>query len=385
MGEPRILLMVGEASGDLHGSNLAKKIRELAPNAELFGMGGKLMKEAGVELLFDPTQMSIIGFAEAVKAYRSLRRVLSYMEKALDERRPDVVVLIDFPGFNMKFGEMAKRREIPVIYYFCPTAWAWGKGRAKKVAAFTSRVASVFPFEYETYREAGANVEFVGHPLLDIVQTTKSREELCQEVGLDPKKPIIGLLPGSRRQELLSLFPIMLDAARILASRIPDVQFLVPLAHTVSREIVDSMDLQGLLIKMVSGETYNVMAACDAAVVACGTATLEAALLNTPLVAIYRVAPATYFLGKRLRLVKIDRFALPNIVAGRDVVPELIQHEVTPEKIAELLWELWHSTERRKQMLTDYQEIRTKLGQPGAVGRVAQLVLETAEQSRSTR
>lgn len=385
MGEPKILLMVGEASGDLHGSNLAKKILELAPEAELYGMGGPLMKAAGVEVLYDPTQQSIIGFAEAVKAYRSLRKVLSYMERVLDERRPDIVVLIDFPGFNMKFGELAKRRDIPVVYYLLPTAWAWGRGRAKKVAGFTNRVATVFPFEHETYLEAGAKAEFVGHPLLDIVQVTKSREKLCRENGLDSEKPIVGLLPGSRRQELLSLFPIMLDAARLLVPRVPDVQFLVPLAHTVSNDLLNNMNTHGLTLRIVAGETYNVLAACDAAVIACGTATLEAALLNIPLVAVYQVAPATYFIGRKLRLVKIDRYALPNIIADRDVVPELIQHEVTPEKIADILWELLYSADVRKRMLKDYQEIRAKLGTSGAVSRVAQMVLEVANQSKKKR
>lgn len=374
----KFMLMAGEASGDLHGSNLAKKLLELCPEAEIFGMGGGLMRQAGVELLFDPTQMSTIGFAEALQSYRTLRRVLQDLDKVLAHRRPDVVVLIDFPGFNMRFGQLAKKREIPVVYYFSPAAWAWGRGRARKVAGFATKVASVFPFEHQVYQEAGADVEFVGHPLLDIVQVTKTREELCSQVGLDPRPPIIGLLPGSRVQELKTLFPIMLEAAREIASSIQDAQFLVPIAHTVSEQLLRDSQHSDLELKTLSNETYNVMAACDLAVIACGTATLEAAILGTPLVAIYRISNLTYLIAKRL--VKISHFALPNIVMGREIVPELIQADATGHNVAHTVLDLWNHPEKREQMRRDFKKMRAKLGQPGAVNKAAQMVVDVAAQ-----
>lgn len=370
--------MAGEASGDLHGANLADQLSKLSPDIRLFGMGGNLMKQAGVRLLFNPTTISTIGFLEALKSVHLLRRVLLRLGETMDRQRPDAVVLIDFPGFNMRFAEMAKRKGIPVIYYFSPSAWAWGRGRAEKVAEMATKVASVFPFEYEVYKAAGANVEFVGHPLLDIVRPTMSREAALQQFGLSDKHPIVGLLPGSREQEIRSLFPVMLKAAEILRKRASDAQYVVPVAHTVSeRKIIrlSGEDNPHHLI-FVRDKTYDVLNVCDLAVIACGTATLEAALLGTPLVAVYRVFSSTYYIAKMV--LKIPYVALPNIVAGREIVPELIQNDATPDKIAKRLEELWFEPERREKMRRDFEEMKQKLGEPGAVARVARMVLEVA-------
>ncbi len=372
----KFMILAGEASGDLHGANLVGEIREKCPNAEIFGMGGRLMQQAGVELIFDPTKLSTIGFVEALQSYRVLKRVLDQLQRIMVERKPDVVVLIDFPGFNLRFGKMAKKAKVPVVYYFSPAAWAWGKGRAKKVADFASKVVSVFPFEHELYTAAGADAEFVGHPLLDIVQVTKSKEELCQKVGLDPNMPIIGLLPGSRTQELNSLLPVMLEGAKQIAAAIPQVQFLVPMAHTVSEQLLETVDVGDLKIKTAANETYNVMAACDLAVIACGTATLEAAILDTPLIAVYQVAKLTGHIVRRL--AKIRHFALPNIVMGEEIVPELLQEEATADNVAKAVLDLWLNPNSQQRMREKYAVMRSKLGEPGAVGRAARIVVDVA-------
>ncbi|NLV91004.1 MAG: lipid-A-disaccharide synthase [Firmicutes bacterium] len=378
----KVMIVAGEASGDLHGSYLVQSLRRQNPDIQFFGMGGRLMQEAGVELLFDPTQMSTIGFVEALKSYRVLKRVLSRLRDALVERRPDVLVLIDFGGFNMRLGPMAKAANIPVVYYISPAAWAYAEGRAKKVAAFADKVVSIFPFEYDVYKKAGANVEFVGHPLLDIVQVDGSKAELCSRLDLDPENPIIGLLPGSREQELKSLFPKMLAAARLIAQEIADVQFVVPLASTVSdvaAAILDDLDARDLNLRIVTGEAYSVMAVSDLAVIACGTATLEAAILDTPQVAIYQVAPVTAFIVRRV--VRISHFALPNIIMEKEIIPELIQEEVTTDNIAGTVLELWNQPDQIAQIRRDYQAMRTRLGSSGAVDRAAAAVLQAARQS----
>ena len=232
----KVMLVAGEPSGDLHGSCLAEEILRQQPGARLFGMGGRLMKDAGVRLLFNPTSISSIGILEALKSVQVLRRLLLRLGEIADRQQPDVVVLIDFPGFNMRFAEILKRKGIPCVYYFSPSAWAWGRGRAEKVAETVTKVLAVFPFEYEVYKEAGADVEFVGHPLLDIVPEPIPKEEARETLGLPQDVPLIALLPGSRRQEIKGLLPIMLKAVELLREKLPGIQPVVAAAETIPVE-----------------------------------------------------------------------------------------------------------------------------------------------------
>ncbi|HHW09654.1 MAG TPA: lipid-A-disaccharide synthase [Firmicutes bacterium] len=372
----KVMIVAGEASGDLHGSHLAKKLIELEPEVKLFGMGGTLMKEAGVRLLFNPTGISALGFVEVLKNVQVLRRVLMRLGEVMSRQKPDVLVVIDFPGFNMRLAEMAHRLGIPVVYYIGPSVWAWGRGRAKKVAKNVSCVCSIFPFEAAEYQAAGARVCYVGHPLLDSVKQNLSREEYLTNIGLEPERPFFALLPGSREQEIKQLLPLMLKASRLIKLEIPEAQFGIPVAHTLSRRMIESYvhavdGVQPLV--MMEGTTIDMLGAADAAIIAGGTATLEAAILGTPMVMVAKLAPSTYRIFKML--VKIKLYALPNIVAGHKVVEELIQHEATPEAMAAEIVDLWRHPERRQRIKEQLAEVVKRLGQNGASTRTAQAVL----------
>ncbi|MFS8544318.1 MAG: lipid-A-disaccharide synthase, partial [Limnochordales bacterium] len=239
----RLLLSAGEASGDVHGADLARALAAQAPGVQLFGMGGPMMAAAGVELLYNPTSLSTVGFLEALKSVRVLRRVLARLSAAMDERRPDGVVCIDFPGFNLRLAALAHRKGIPVLYYFSPSAWAWGRGRAAQLARLGATILAVFPFEAEVYRAAGAPVVFVGHPLVDRVRPSAGREDIRAELGVPPGGTLVALLPGSRRQELESLLPAMLAAARIIRDQRPGARFVLPMAYTLAADEVQRMAL----------------------------------------------------------------------------------------------------------------------------------------------
>jgi lipid-A-disaccharide synthase len=372
------MIVAGEASGDMHGASLAREILVAQPDARLFGMGGGLMDEAGVRLLFNPTAISALGFLEVLKSAQVLRRVLSRLVEAMDQEKPDCLVVIDFPEFNMRLAQMAKHRDIPVVYYVSPSVWAWRRGRAEKIARLVKCVCSIFPFEADIYREVGAPVCFVGHPLIDIVRPSNPRHEFLPALGLDPDAPLFALLPGSREQEIRALLTPMLKAAALIAREVPGAQFVVPMAHTVSRRIVEGFTQSpgAPAVVLVEGRTYDVLAAADAAIVASGTATLEAAILGTPMVMVYKLSGTTYRIAKML--VKVPYVALPNIVAGRKVVEELLQHDVNPQRIAAEILSLWHDKGKLEKMRRDYVDVVDRLGRPGAVRRAARVVLAVA-------
>ncbi|NLN18518.1 MAG: lipid-A-disaccharide synthase [Firmicutes bacterium] len=371
----KVMIVAGEASGDMHGARLAREIMAIEPTARLFGMGGSRMRSAGVRLLYDPTRFSAVGFVEALKSVRVLHRVLRGLVQVMERQEPDVLVVIDFPDFNMRLAEMAKGRGIPVVYYVSPSVWAWRRGRAEKIARIVDCVCPIFPFEVEIYRQVGAPVCYCGNPLIDSVHPDVDRDQLLRELGFDPQAPFFALLPGSREQEIKTLLEPMLKAAALITERLPQAQFAVAPAHTVPDHSVAGLMryADGAKVAVVKNRTYDVLAAADAAIVASGTATLEAALLDTPMVMVYKLTPSTYHIAKLL--VKTPYVALPNVVAGRAVVTELLQHEVQPEAMAAEILSLWHDKERRQQMLSDFAEVRRRLGKPGAVARTAQVVM----------
>ncbi|MGE5575824.1 MAG: lipid-A-disaccharide synthase [Syntrophothermus sp.] len=380
----KVMLVAGEASGDLHGSFVAKKIWEMEPSAEIYGMGGHRMRIAGVHLLFDPTRRSTIGFIEALAAVPLMKKILARMEKEFDLHRPDVIVLIDFPGFNMRVAEMAKQKGIPVVYYFSPSAWAWGRKRAEKVAATATMVVSVFPFEAQVYREAGANVTYVGHPLVDIVEPTMTREEARRFLAMPMARKLVALMPGSRRREVRLLLPGMLAAAKLIRKKVPGTEFVLPLAPTITyHEVEPLLKQSGVPVRAISQLTYDAMQACDMALIASGTATLEAACLGLPMVIVYKVSALTYRVGKLL--VKIPYIGLPNIVAGRVVVPELLQDDATPERIAEEAEDILLEPGRADKVREALREVVSRLGEPGVLERVAGLILGIARDNDAPR
>ncbi|MGM0470906.1 MAG: lipid-A-disaccharide synthase [Bacillota bacterium] len=370
-----VLVVAGEASGDLHAAHVIKQMQQLNPNLNFVGLGGSEMAEAGVEIIFDPTKLSTIGFVEALKHLRLMYQVLDQLEEAIKEYQPDAALLVDYSGFNLKVAKLTNRYQIPTVNYFAPSAWVWGKWRAKKMARRQAKIASVFPMEAEVYRQAGAEVNFVGHPLLDIVEPKLDAAELRERLDLEQDSQVIGLLPGSREQEVKDLLPSMLEAAEVMQHKLEQVEFVLPVAGTISlAEVEEMIDQSTVEVKLISGYSYAVMELSDLLFVTSGTATLEAACLTTPMVIVYQTSFISWLLGKLL--VKIPYIGLPNIIMEREVVPELIQQEVTGERIAQAGLEILNSTSYYQQIKADLDQVVTKLGCSGATKRVAEMVLE---------
>jgi len=373
----KIMISVGEASGDLHGASVARALKAIQPDIEIFGMGGQGMRAAGVDIVYDIAELGVIGFVEIIKNLPKLFRLRDTLGELMDTRRPDVLVIIDYHGFNIRLAKIAKSKGIPVISYICPKVWAWGRGRAKEVAETVEKVAAIFPFEVDVYSEAGANVTFVGHPLLDIVKTTMSRAQAYDHFGASPERPLVLLLPGSRTQEIINLLPVMLEAAVKIREKVPTCQFFLPVASTISREMIqDILSNYNITVVLTEDDTYDLMNIAHMAVAASGTVTLEAAILNLPTVVIYKMAALTYLIGKMI--IKIPYISLPNIIADRKIVPELVQYAVNAENIAKEAVPILTQPNVRSTMLNDLTQMCQKLGPTGAVERVAREILAVA-------
>lgn len=377
-----IYLSAGEHSGDMHAASLARTLRALCPDVELMGMGGPSMRAAGVELIHDPTAVSTIGFVEVLRNLGRYHRLLREVTRILAARRPDVVVWVDFGGFNLALARACRRLALPVVCVFSPSAWAYGRGRAEVMARCVTELAAVLPFEAEFYRSFGLKTTFVGHPLLDLVRNETDPDEFRAELGLSAEERLLALLPGSRLQEVERLLPVMLAAVGQLdAGR--RIRPVLPLAPSIPITFVHSIVARaGRAPQIVPGRTYDVLRACDAAMIASGTATLEAAILGAPLVSIYRVSTLSYFVYKALR-PPAERgrpisTALPNLVARRRIVPELLQGALTPSALAGEIAPLLDDPAARERMRSELAEVRRALGRPGAMRRVAEIVLRVA-------
>lgn len=371
----KILIVTGEASGDLHGANLVRELRPLAGDIAIFGVGSRRMSEAGVTMLADAAEISVVGATEVLTHIGAIYRVFARLRRFLREERPDLVVLVDFPDFNILLGRSARRLGIPVIYYISPQVWAWRKGRARKIARLVRSIMVLFPFEVDIYRRAGADVRFVGHPLVDAAASELGRLEARRSLGLAEDRRVIALLPGSRTKEIENLLPVMLGAARLLVKRYPDAQFVLPVAPTLDPVLVGRhVAAGGVPVTMIDGRVYDVLRASDAAVVTSGTATLETGLMEVPMVIVYRISKLSYAIGRMI--IDIENIGLVNIVAGRAIVPELIQDAVTPERIAGGIADMLDDPERYRRVVSDLQEVRRLLGEGGASRRAAAVVAE---------
>lgn len=373
-GPQKIFIMAGEASGDLHGSNLARELLKQQPSLKLYGVGSKNMREAGVTMLADASEISVVGAVEVLTHLKSIFSVFAKLKKFLKNERPDLLVLIDFPDFNILLGKAAKKLGVPIVYYISPQVWAWRKGRIKTLASLVDAMIVVFPFEEELYKKAGVNVRYEGHPLTDVVQSQYSQKEARAALGLDPEKRTVALLPGSRGKEILYLLPTMLKAAAILKAKFSDIQYVLPIAPTLSQELIrDHADAAEVPIRLVDGRVYDVLRASDAAIVTSGTATLETGLMAVPMVIVYRLSRLSYIIGRML--VDVSHIGLVNIVAGKTVVPELVQDDANPEKIAEELAKILNDKGYSQQMRAELVGLRKNLGQAGASSRVASFLL----------
>jgi lipid-A-disaccharide synthase len=374
---PEVLIVAGEASGDLHGGALVRALREKRPDLRFFGIGGDRMSEAGVELVRHVREMSFLGFFEVLRHLPLIRRVFNEIVGAMENRRPALAVFIDYPGLNLKLARQAKKRNIPVVYYVSPQVWAWGRGRVPKIAKRVDKMLVLFDFEEPIYREAGMDVVFTGHPLKDSVRPGQSKDDFLRGQGLDPAKPLLALLPGSRTQEIQRLLPAMIGAARLLKAELPGLQTVLAEAPTLPDQTYHPFVERDDAVRAVRGRTYEVMAYADAALVASGTATLETALSGTPMIILYRMSPVSYCIGRRL--VRTDCIGLANIVAGRKVAPELLQNDVTPEKIRDAALPLFRNRELRESIRREWALVAGKLGPAGASDRAAEEVLKVLD------
>lgn len=376
------MIIAGEVSGDLHAAGLMREFGKLMPEAQFFGVGGERMAKEGCEVLFSAEKVALIGFAEVIRYLPFIRRMMKILLSECQKRKPRAILLVDYPGFNLSFASRLRRtpalHKIPILYYISPQVWAWRASRIPKIARLVDRMAVILEFEVPIYRNAGLKTDFVGHPLLEVTKPVSSNEAFRQSLGIAADDPLIAVLPGSRIQEVKRLLPIFLRAYLKLQHEFHSLKAMVgctsSLSEDVYRTLLRSEGVKADEIPLLFGRTYDLLAHSDVALVASGTATLETAILGTPMVIAYKVSPLTYWIGRRL--VKIPDIALVNIVASRRVVPEFVQADAVPERIAAELSALLKDPSRRRQMTVDLDEVRRKLGQPGTSKKVAAILHE---------
>ena len=369
------MIVAGEASGDLHGANLVREMKALDPSIAFSGVGGRRLEAEGVNLVARSSEMAVVGITEVFTKIRFILGVFIKLRKMLRDEKPELLILIDYPDFNLRLASAAKALGVRVFYYISPQVWAWRKGRIRQIKRVVDRMAVILPFEKAFYAAKGYAVDFVGHPLLDVVKRHRSRETALKDFGLADRWPIVALLPGSRDKEIKSLLPEMLGAAVLLKESYPEAQFILPLADTVDPRTVDQLiQMYPVSVNVVSGQIHDAVGLADVALVASGTATLETALLEIPMVILYRISPLTAAIGKRL--IRLEHIGLVNIIAGRTVVPELIQEDASASRLADEALKILSDGKRNREIRTGLAEIRGKLGEPGASCRTAQLVLD---------
>jgi lipid-A-disaccharide synthase len=376
----RFLMVAGESSGDMYGADVALALMGRFPGCEIFGLGGQKMLQAGVELEGDIRHTAAMGPLAALGQIGALFKVFRRLVDRIETSAPDAAILIDFPDFNLRLAKRIKAANIPVIYYISPQVWAWRAGRVKQIKALVAKMLVIFPFEEQIYKDAGVNVEFVGHPLIETVRTTKTKEKFCLAHGLDAKKPLVAILPGSRKKEIRHILPTLCEAADLILAAKPDTQFVLPAAPNLDRGLIDGI-VGNRPIKVFQGDTYNALRYARAAIVASGTATLETALLGTPEVIVYRIsAVEAWFLGKFF--LKVRLFGIVNIILGEEVVPELFQDRFTAELVSQATMKLMDDVWLQSKIRGNYETLRRQLGGGKVAERVANIVAEAVSPVR---
>lgn len=383
------MISCGEPSGDLYAGALAKALLRADPTTIVTGFGGDRLRAAGASLVGNFSGLSVTGLLEVARVvprtYATYRRLVDHATAV----RPDVFVAIDFPDFNFVLARAVRKLGVPVVCYISPQLWAWRRGRMKTMRRIADRVLVIFPFEQAIYEAAGVPVQWVGHPLLDVAETPEPRDTFLAQVGLDAHRPVVALLPGSRRNEVRAILPDLARAAGIIRSRLPDVQFIVARAPHLSDDafeplaLIDAGGPTRQPAMVIEGRADDVLAAADIALVASGTVTVQAALHECPMVVVYRLSPLTYRLGKPF--IHVDTYAMANLIAGRRVVPELIQDAFTPQAVADEALRVLTDPAYAAQVRSDLRAVKEKLGQPGASARAAEAVLDVARRGRDNR
>ncbi|MDD5215560.1 MAG: lipid-A-disaccharide synthase [Methylococcales bacterium] len=371
----KICLSAGESSGDSHAANLYLELKKQFPKLHAIGMGGAKMSQAGISLCYDSSQIAVIGAVEVIKHYVEIRRALKKMQELLLNERPDLLICVDYKEFNYQLAKFAKQNGIKVLFYVSPQVWAWRKNRVKKYGAVIDMMAVIFPFETAYYEAENVPVRYVGHPSVDKVIPKLSKSEALKQFNLDSNAPIIGLVAGSRANEIKRLLPVMLETAQKLKVNFPNVQFILPQADSLPDSLIRNyLNRAKVNVTVIKNQPYDVMQCCDAIMTCSGTATLEIALLGVPMVICYRLNSLTYFLGKML--VKTRFIGLPNIIFGEGIVRELIQNEATAQNLATEITHFLTDKEAAQNCRTDLEVVREKLGQGGGIQNMAQLVKE---------
>lgn len=380
-----VTIIAGESSGDLHGASLARAILGRRPDTELLGLGGPRMAEAGVEVVRDVTAHAAVGIVEAVGSLRAVHRAFRHMVALLDQRRPDAVVLIDYPEFNLRFARRAHQRGVPVVYYITPQVWAWREGRVRQIARYVDRLLVIQPFERAFYAGHGLDATFVGHPLLDVLSGYRHHGRFAAQLGLPQGRFVLGLLPGSRKREIGFLLGPMLEAAEQIDRELQGITVVMAPAPSVAREQYEAWRSRTPLdLHMFPGRTYEVMAAADLLLVASGTASLEAGIIGTPMIVTYKVSALSWLIG-RLLVRNVRYCSLVNLATDREVVPELLQADATGPRLAERALAMIRDggLERIAHELAD--DVRPRFGQPGASGRAADAILALLDSSHPHR
>lgn len=366
-----LLLSAGEASGDMYAAQLATALQKRL-DVHLFGMGGPLMRAAGVDIVMDYQQVAVVGITEILKHLPLLLRAMDNLVSTAVERKPTLAILTDFPGFHLRVARKLKPKGIRNVYYICPQFWAWRPWRAKLIAGRFEKALCIFPFEKQFFCNAGVSTEFIGHPLVGTVRATKDRRQFCEKHNLAPGTHLVAVLPGSRAAELAHHLPVLREACARIHAKLP-TQFVIAAAHPKDIELLNSGWPSGLKMRVVAGDTYNALAAADAAIVSSGTATVEAALLDAPMTVVYRVSPMTAALAKPL--MRTPYFAMVNLIAEKRIVSELVQNDFTPQNVAAETLRLLQDPNARTTLRAGLAEVRARLGPPGAVDRAADAIV----------
>lgn len=368
------MIIAGEASGDLHGSGVVRELKQLNPTMDIYGVGGDTMKREGMSLVYHIRELGFMGFVEVLKHLPFIKTMERTLEQVVKYKKPDVLVLIDYPGFNLRFAAIAKRYGVKIVYYISPQVWAWHRSRVKKMRGLIDKMFVIFPFEVDFYKQEGIDAEFVGHPLMEVLASRLDRSSFCKRYEIDNAKGIIALFPGSRFQEIENIFPNMLEAARRVAAQ-QNMEVAVGIAPTLEEKYFRTLfDVDR--IHLVKGASYELMQYASFAFVASGTATLETACFATPMVVVYRTSWLTYLIGRLL--VRVKNIGLVNIVAGKKIVPELIQHMASARNLTRVALSILNDSVKIAEMKTELVKIKGMLGKHGASRVVAERIFEMA-------
>lgn len=376
MKKRKILIIAGEASGDLQAAHLVKALKSIDPHIEIFGVGGKKMKDSGVEIVYDIMELAVVGFIEVLKHLGTFKKILVKLLVLLETKRPDAVILVDYPGFNLRFAKYVKEKNIPVIYYISPQIWAWGKERIAEIKKYVDKMIVIFGFEERLYKEVGMKVSFVGHPFLDIVRPEWKKEETIKHLHLRHNSTKVALLPGSRAKEVERHLPVMLKACELIRKELPDVEFILSRRKELNKSIYNEIISKARIRPhSLENRPYEIMEASDLVILSSGSATLETAIMKRPMVVIYKTSFFTWFLARNM--IKVPDIGLVNVVAGKRIVPELVQFKVNGPNIAREALEILKNKKRQEEIKEDLTTVKEKLGEKGAAERAAHLIQKT--------